>query len=355
MEILRKKTQSWLEGVFSLEEIITPIAPEHHLTTGAFCLIFSPDNCVLFTKSESTHKHPYEIPGGHIEPGETIEECMKREVFEETGVSDFEYVQVGVIKYTRPELSQNDHQYPVPVSYLVLYAGITREKYSPNEDGIWFTLEEAREQAWTIENRAMFESLYQEAKYVRGDFERSYLDVYDQTGVKIIDTKTYDEVHRQGLWHKGVHVWVLTPDGKFIIQKRGPYVQTKPNILEASAGGHVNSGNTAIQAVIEECHEEIGVVVQESDIEYVATIVDQFEEMEGAIKNNEFDDIYLIRKAVKPEDVVMGKKEVSEVLFYDAKEYLIRGIEEDSSIAYRPEEYKILYKHIYGKDYTSHN
>jgi isopentenyldiphosphate isomerase len=150
-------------------------------------------------------------------------------------------------------------------------------------------------------------------------------------------------------------VWVLTQDNKFIIQKRGPEVHTKPNILEASAGGHVNSGNTPIEAVIEECHEEIGIDVAPSEIEYVGKIIDQFEEMDGIIKNNEFDDIYLIRKNIQPSDIILGKKEVSEVLFVDAKEYLIRGIKEDPSIAYRPEEYKMLYKHIYGEDYSEHN
>ncbi len=350
MEILRKKTGGWLEDDFCLEEILTPHAPEHHLTNGAFCMIFAPDNSVLFTKSEPTHKHAYEIPGGHIEPNETIEECMKREVFEETGVSDFEYMQVGVIKYTTVKEIEN-HPYPTPISYLVMYTGVVKEKFPTNEDGVWFSLADARTQAWTIENRAMFESLYQEAKYLRGDFERSFLDVYDEIGSTIVDTKTYDEVHRQGLWHKGVHVWVLTPDNQFIIQKRGPHVQTKPNILEASAGGHVNSGRTPIQATIEECHEEIGVNVEEHEIEHVGTIVDQFEEMEGTIKNNEFDDIYLIRKDVKPSDLTIGRKEVAEVLFIDAKEYLILGIKEDPAIAYRPEEYRILYKHLFGVDY----
>ena len=38
----------------------------------------------------------YEIPGGHREPGETIQETAERELREETGAVDFDMKQVGV-------------------------------------------------------------------------------------------------------------------------------------------------------------------------------------------------------------------------------------------------------------------
>lgn len=38
----------------------------------------------------------YEIPGGHREPGETIQETAKRELREETGAVEFDMKQVGV-------------------------------------------------------------------------------------------------------------------------------------------------------------------------------------------------------------------------------------------------------------------
>ena len=50
---------------------------------GAYGIILHGDK-ILLTNMKSTGK--YVLPGGAIEPGETIEQALKREVFEETGI-----------------------------------------------------------------------------------------------------------------------------------------------------------------------------------------------------------------------------------------------------------------------------
>lgn len=52
-------------------------------------VIFNPDGKILLCKS---HKwgNKFVIPGGHIELGEKMEEALKREVFEETGLSIYD-------------------------------------------------------------------------------------------------------------------------------------------------------------------------------------------------------------------------------------------------------------------------
>lgn len=65
---------------------------------------------VIITKTEGRwvfckHKDrdTYEVPGGHREPGEDIEETARRELYEETGAIDFSMVPVCVYSVTAPD------------------------------------------------------------------------------------------------------------------------------------------------------------------------------------------------------------------------------------------------------------
>lgn len=60
-------------------------------TVGA--LIFNPEGELLLLKSHKW-RDKYVIPGGHIELGETLEEALRREIKEETGldIHDIEFI-----------------------------------------------------------------------------------------------------------------------------------------------------------------------------------------------------------------------------------------------------------------------
>lgn len=65
---------------------------------------------VIVTKTEGRwvfckHKDrdTYEVPGGHREPGEVIDETARRELYEETGATDFSMVPVCVYSVTAPD------------------------------------------------------------------------------------------------------------------------------------------------------------------------------------------------------------------------------------------------------------
>lgn len=57
-------------------------------------IVAKADGKWIFCKHKA--RDTYEIPGGHREAGETIDETARRELYEETGAIEFDLVPVGI-------------------------------------------------------------------------------------------------------------------------------------------------------------------------------------------------------------------------------------------------------------------
>lgn len=94
------------------------------------------------------------------------------------------------------------------------------------------------------------------------------LDIYDATGVHI-GVKERAAVHREGDWHKVFHCWVVYrgADGidYLVMQKRGPDKDSFPDVLDITAAGHYQAGET-IRDGIREVEEELGIHVSFDDL-----------------------------------------------------------------------------------------
>lgn len=49
---------------------------------------------------------------------------------------------------------------------------------------------------------------------------KEYFDILDDNGNKTGKIKLRSEVHRDGDWHKAVHIWILNQSGDILLQRR---------------------------------------------------------------------------------------------------------------------------------------
>jgi isopentenyldiphosphate isomerase len=66
-------------------------------------------------------------------------------------------------------------------------------------------------------------------------------------------------VHRLGLQHRGVHVFLFTTDGKMLVQKRSADRAASPSALDCSVSEHVKAGESYLEAAVRGMKEEMGV------------------------------------------------------------------------------------------------
>lgn len=112
------------------------------------------------------------------------------------------------------------------------------------------------------------------------------------TGVR----KARAEVHRDGDWHRAIHVWVTgLMDGVpfLMFQQRSLAKDTQPGKLDATVGGHVRAGE-ALDQTVREVEEEIGIAVTLADLHYAGTRICAHEGERGII-DRELQDVFFLR------------------------------------------------------------
>lgn len=130
------------------------------------------------------------------------------------------------------------------------------------------------------------------------DYENQrLLDVVNEED-QIVDSVSRLEVHRAGLLHREVHVWMFGKDGNIIFQKRG-LNRALAGLLDATVGGHVDSGEDYAQAALREAREETGIEILIEDLKHLKTIrYADISENPWGIKNNFFRAIYVYQNIV---------------------------------------------------------
>ena len=90
------------------------------------------------------------------------------------------------------------------------------------------------------------------------DHPHEMCDVVDSDD-RVLGSQLRTEVHVNNLLHRAVHLWIFNSKGELFLQKRSPWKLNHPDQWCSSAAGHVDTGETYMEAGHRELREEIGV------------------------------------------------------------------------------------------------
>ncbi len=154
-----------------------------------------------------------------------------------------------------------------------------------------------------------------------------FLDIYDDLGQRSGKSETRDEVHRKALVHRSVCVWIMNSKREILLQTRSRHV-VFPEMLDISFSGHVQAGESPLEAVRREGREELGIEIDVSKLRYLFSCR-EYDGINGYFEN-EIEDVFLYRADIPIDEYSFCNQEVKEVRYLSLNEFK-RMVESNSS------------------------
>ena len=146
-----------------------------------------------------------------------------------------------------------------------------------------------------------------------------YLEVLDEHGNLIGNKKLREEIHRDGDWHKTVHIWIMNENKEFLVQRRSLNTSS-PNKLDISCAGHLKPDETSIKGAIRELKEELNIEVKEDDLKFINTLKRRSDLREN-YDNREFTDLYTLHTNLSVEEMTFQKEEMTEIIYVSYEKF----------------------------------
>uniref|UniRef100_A0A7S0IRD5 Nudix hydrolase domain-containing protein n=1 Tax=Calcidiscus leptoporus TaxID=127549 RepID=A0A7S0IRD5_9EUKA len=159
--------------------------------------------------------------------------------------------------------------------------------------------------------------------------------------------KPRGEVHADGDWHRSVHVWLRTLDGRLLLQRRSQYKDTHPGMWDVSCAGHISAGDDSLGTARKELEEELGVSVDVSVLRgallcTLPSCARGATTRHGPFVCNEIQDIYLVQypaEQLEAGALSLESGEVEAIELLDARKVLQAWERAELSFVPRPPHY----------------
>jgi len=261
-----------------------------------------------------------EIPGGHREQGESIEETARRELYEETGAKKFTLLPVS------PYAVEEEER----ITYGMLYLAYIDE---------WGPLPACSEMAeiclCEIPPKNQTYPLIQPRLY---DRVQGFLnlksnadelwDVYDQNRRLTGRTHRRGDLLPKGDYHLSVEIWQQNSRGKFLITRRSP--NKGYPLLWETTGGSALAGDDSLSAALREVKEETGLTLLPENGRLISS-------SQGS---DWFKDVWYFRQDFDIGKVILQEGETCEAKYASAEEIL--ALQESGEMVSYPAFEKML-------------
>lgn len=245
----------------------------------------------------------WEFPGGRREPGETIDEAARRELWEETGAEQVWMAPVSVYGVTIDGVTTYGMVYIAEAAVL----GKLPEAFEMAEVILTDTLPERLTYPDIVPH--LFEKVQAWMNLQNSSDE--LWDVYDE------NRNLTGQLHRRGdpmapgTYHLVVEAWMQNSGGEYLLTKRSPN-KGFPNMWESTCGSAL-AGDDSLTAVLREVREETGLILDPGRGERVLSLR----------RGDNFKDIWLFRQDFDLNDVILQPGETTDKM-YAGKEQILR-------------------------------
>ena len=171
-----------------------------------------------------------------------------------------------------------------------------------------------------------------------------YLSIVDENNNPIGIVKEKEQAHKEGYFHRSVHIWIINDNSEILLQKRAPD-QKYPNKWDISSAGHIKAGEGTIEAAIREVYEELGINIDKKDLEFIGI------NKSDKPHNKEFQYIYLYRTNKKENEFIFRDGEVVCVKYFTYEEFKEMVLNKNEDLHYTTfDEYKTLFEIIESRE-----
>lgn len=298
--------------------------------------------------------------GGHFEENESPDECLFREVKEETGLTLTSYRMRGILTFVYRNICE----------YVCLYTadGFEGEMISCNEGDLEWIPKDKLLSLHLFEGDLIFFKLLlenapffslkltydkvNEHRLVDAELNGKKLelfDILDENGEPTGLTRERSLCHLLGTPHRTGHVWIVQSTGEkrdtetaknsestarhcqVLLQKRSHNKDSFPDCYDISSAGHVPAGSSVLDSAIRELSEELGICASPDDLIPIGTHEGNSHSIfyGKPFHNHEFSTLYLYKKTVQIENLTLQEEEIQSVQWFDLDQ-LIEDVKNDA-------------------------